>query len=48
VDPGALISAAGVPETARGEALGIDQFCALARAFATASTGPSVRPSRTR
>jgi 16S rRNA (adenine1518-N6/adenine1519-N6)-dimethyltransferase len=48
MDPAALISAAGVPETARGEALGIDQFCALARAFATAATGPSARPSRTR
>jgi 16S rRNA (adenine1518-N6/adenine1519-N6)-dimethyltransferase len=48
VDPVALISAASVPETARGEALGIDQFCALASAFAAASIGPSAKPSRTR
>jgi 16S rRNA (adenine1518-N6/adenine1519-N6)-dimethyltransferase len=32
-DPAALIAAAGVAETARAEALGVADFCALARAL---------------
>ncbi len=35
-DPGALLLAAGVPETARAEELDIGQFCALARALEAA------------
>ena len=34
VDPGTLIAAAGVAETARAEELSVEDFCALARALA--------------
>ncbi|MHA1600166.1 MAG: 16S rRNA (adenine(1518)-N(6)/adenine(1519)-N(6))-dimethyltransferase RsmA, partial [Alphaproteobacteria bacterium] len=38
-DAGALISAAGVPETARAEELDVEAFCALARALTDQTAG---------
>jgi 16S rRNA (adenine1518-N6/adenine1519-N6)-dimethyltransferase len=43
VETGNLIARADVPETARAEELTIEQFCALARAFADLRRG---RPAR--
>lgn len=34
-DPAGLLAAAGIPPTARAEELSVEQFCALARAYAT-------------
>ena len=39
-DPAALLAAAGLPPTARGEELPVPAFCALARALAAAPPGP--------
>jgi 16S rRNA (adenine1518-N6/adenine1519-N6)-dimethyltransferase len=45
-DAEALLAAAGINPTARAETLSIEQFCALARAYAAIrpSTGPRATP----